>query len=107
MRDRSVESDLANAAAMKRIHHLFKSPERSVVCTVNEEPDRITFTFIFSKRGECGDEAQLIDWLVEIREKYRDDQRPITFANYLSPDAETAAATGNLALVAMVLATEA
>jgi hypothetical protein len=101
-----VESGLKNAAAMKETKHAIKSPERTGVCIVGEHPDRIVIEFRFSRYGELGDEAELIEWLCSLRERYRNDGRPIVFRNYLSFDAQTAAEVGNLAMAGLLIAVE-
>jgi hypothetical protein len=84
--------------------HVLDLPERTVICMITEQPNRVTFRFKFSKIGAFDSDVQLADWFAGIFERYQKSKRPIGFDNDLSPDAALAATLGKPTLAALLIA---
>jgi hypothetical protein len=89
---------------MKPKRHVFESPERTAICIITEQPNRVTVRLEFSKIGAFDSDVQLSDWLTQIFERYQKGKRPIGFDNNLSRDAALAATLGKPILAALLIA---
>jgi hypothetical protein len=84
--------------------HVLELPERTVVCTVSEQPNRVVVHLEFSRVGAFDSDIQLANWLTQILERYQKGRRPIGFDNDLSRDAALVATLGKPILAALFIA---
>ncbi len=61
--------------------HFIKLPLRTVSVEIDERPDRVCFTILFSRYGDLGDLAEFQDHLRRLVEPYDADPRPTVMVN--------------------------
>jgi hypothetical protein len=88
---------------VKTKRHVIKLPERTAVCIVSEQPNRVTVRLEFSRVGAFDSDIQLANWLTAIFERLG-KRRPIGFDNALTRDAALAATLGKPTMAALFIA---